>query len=538
MRRLAFVVLSLFLCGLAAPPRASAQPPEGDWAGTLKLGDEPDRVIVHFRVEGGEVKGSLDFPLRERMNLDLSGVSLDGDRLRFQWQGERAVNAFDGRLGGGTISGGVRRGEARGTLELVRLAKVDPRVYDQYSGLYEVGPGRLISVARLGPGPVFTDFETGRTGALLPLSPDTLFAGPAFLLPAPVDVKITFLRSPAGEVTGLVFAEAGRPEKRARRVRFRREEVTFRNGDVTLSGTLVLPNTKGPHPAVVRIQGAGPESRANNADEFTAYRGIAFLAYDKRGVGKSTGDWRTSSFEDLAEDALAGVRLLKGRPDIDPRKIGVTGGSEGGWVAAAAASRSRDLAFVVMVAGPAVSYVDEVMLEAEGDLRLRGGFSGKELADALAFQRLVLDAARSGAALTDEGWAGLEAAAQKVRGERWYRYVEPDPRDSYWWRRAPLIANFDPTPIWEKTKIPVLALYAELDRNAPAAGNAAALERALKKAGNRDYTIKVLPRANHGFLEVENGQGFLRESPRLRRYVPGFFGAVNEWVLRRFSRRR
>lgn len=200
--------------------------------------------------------------------------------------------------------------------------------------------------------------------------------------------------------------------------------------------------------------------------------------------------------------------------------------------------RSRDVAFIITVAGPALSYADEVLLEVEGILRLRGGFSGKELEDALTFQRFVLDVARTWEALTDEGWAKLEAAAQKVKNEKWYPFVEPDSRDNYWWRRAPLIANFNPVPLWEKLKIPVLALYAELDRNAPALKNAAILEKSLKKAGNKNYTIKIFPKANHEFLEVENGLGFLNESPHLRRYIPGFFDTINKWTLQRVAVRR
>ena len=531
-------ILLLLVCGFFMPSHAAQESLEGNWVGTLKIQDRQDRVDAHFQVEQGNIKGTVDVPLKGEMNLHLLNINLDASRVRFEWQEQTRTFLFNGQLIDGAISGEVRQGETQGTLQLVRTAKVDPKVYDQYSGLYEVSPNKLISIARFPPGPVFTDYETGRTGALSPLSPDTLFAGSAFLLPAPIDVKITFLRNTVGEVTGLIFRQNGSPEKRARKIEFRREEVTFRNGDVTLSGTLVLPNTKAPHPAIVRIHGAGPASRLNNADELNAYRGIAFLSYDKRGVGKSTGNWRESSFEDLAGDALAGVQLLKSRSDINPQQIGVAGGSEGGWVAAIAASRSRDVAFIITVAGPAVSYVDEILLEVEGILRLRGGFSGTDLEGALAFQRFVLDMARAGEALTDKGWAKLEAAAQKVKNERWYPYVELDPRNSYWWRRAPLIANFNPVPLWEKIKIPVLAFYAELDRNAPAPKNVASLEAALKKAGNKNYTIKIFPKANHEFLEVENGLGFLDESPRLRRYVPGFFDTIDKWTLHRITVRR
>lgn len=179
------------------------------------------------------------------------------------------------------------------------------------------------------------------------------------------------------------------------------------------------------------------------------------------------------------------------------------------------------------------------MLEVEGILRHRGGFSGKELEQALAFQRFVLDMARTGEALTDEGWAKLEAASQKVKNEKWYRYVEPDPRDNYWWKRAPLIANFNPVPVWERTRIPVLAVYGELDGNAPASQNAATLEQSLRKAGNKNYLIKVFPKADHEFMEAKTG--FLDESLYLQRYVPGFFDMFSMFDkrgLRRMSARR
>jgi hypothetical protein len=113
---------------------------------------------------------------------------------------------------------------------------------------------------------------------------------------------------------------------------FNGEEVSFRNGDVTLSGTLLLPLTKGPHPAVVFLHGSGAEGREATrflAEYFTEH-GIASLIYDKRGVGKSTGDWQRSDFADLAADAIAAVRFVQQRNEIDPKKIGIHGHSQAG----------------------------------------------------------------------------------------------------------------------------------------------------------------------------------------------------------------
>jgi hypothetical protein len=105
---------------------------------------------------------------------------------------------------------------------------------------------------------------------------------------------------------------------------YKQEDVRFRNGDVTLAGTLTIPLTRGPHPAIVFTHGGGPDTRDLSrfyADLF-ARRGVASLIYDKRGVGQSAPelDWGRSSFDDLAGDALAGVSFLKSRKEITPER--------------------------------------------------------------------------------------------------------------------------------------------------------------------------------------------------------------------------
>src|SRR5204863_2609161 len=133
-------------------------------------------------------------------------------------------------------------------------------------------------------------------------------------------------------------------------------EVSFRNGDVTLSGTLLLPLTEMPHPAVVFLHGAGSEGRygARFLAEYLTRYGIAALIYDKRGVGKSTGDWKRSDFNDLAGDAIAGIHLLQQRNEINSREIGLYGHSQGGMITPLISSRSRDVAFIISGAGSAV----------------------------------------------------------------------------------------------------------------------------------------------------------------------------------------
>ena len=128
-------------------------------------------------------------------------------------------------------------------------------------------------------------------------------------------------------------------------------DITFNDGAVRLAGTLCIPRSSGRHPAIVILQGSGGETRWGTnrfiADRF-ARLGIAALVYDKRGSGASTGDWKSSSYDDLARDALAGIDLLASRPDIDPKRIGLHGHSEGGIIAPIAAVQApTKVAFIV-----------------------------------------------------------------------------------------------------------------------------------------------------------------------------------------------
>jgi hypothetical protein len=108
-------------------------------------------------------------------------------------------------------------------------------------------------------------------------------------------------------------------------------DVTFQDRNVTLAGTILFPATFGKHPAIVFLQGSGPEGRWANhflAQKF-AERGIVALIYDKRGVGPSTGNWQKATFEELADDAVAGIRFLQSQSEVDPDRVGIYGHSQG-----------------------------------------------------------------------------------------------------------------------------------------------------------------------------------------------------------------
>ena len=133
-----------------------------------------------------------------------------------------------------------------------------------------------------------------------------------------------------------------------------REDVRFSNGNARLAGALIRPATGVRHPAIILVPASGPEDREYLLPlvHFLIRHGIAVLGYDKRGVGGSTGDWNTASFDDLAGDASAAFEYLKTRPDIDHRQIGLFGLSQAGWIMPLAAIRTKGLAFLISVSLP------------------------------------------------------------------------------------------------------------------------------------------------------------------------------------------
>lgn len=331
---------------------------------------------------------------------------------------------------------------------------------------------------------------------------------------------------------------------------YKQEEVTVKNGAVTLAGTLTLPPTAGRHPAVVLITGSGAENRDEDVYGFKVFRlladqltrqGIAVLRCDDRGVGGSSGSVPQSSSEDFATDVLADVAYLKARPDIDARHIGLVGHSEGGIIAPIAASKSSDVAFIVLMSGSSVPGEAVMIAQGERLWKVRG-LDADTIAKQAAVQRRLLDGARNNVA-----WAEVENVlradadaqiarlpeAQRTSAEESAKQQIATIRAQYlglltpWWR---FFLSFDPATVLEKVRCPVLAFFGELDFQVPADVNEPALRQALAKAGNRDVTIKVLPKANHLFQEAKTGD--VAEYTTLKKeFVPDLLPTMSAWIL-------
>jgi len=270
-------------------------------------------------------------------------------------------------------------------------------------------------------------------------------------------------------------------------------EVTFADGSVALAGSLLLPAGAGPHPAIVFLQGSGPEGRWANrylAERF-AKAGFAALIYDKRGVGQSTGDWHTSGFDELAGDAAAAVRFLRDRSEIDGAKIGIYGHSQGGTLAPLAALRAGHLAFVI---GSASGGIDPAEMEeySVGNSIGVNALPQSEAAEAKSFVHAIVDVAFRGKP-RDE----LNRSVAEFKGRPWY--FDPPPPESSYWSFSRLIAGYDPAVYWRQVKAPVLLLFGEKDERVPPDRSSRTIIAALHAGGNDDVTLKTFPDADHTF---------------------------------------
>jgi pimeloyl-ACP methyl ester carboxylesterase len=307
--------------------------------------------------------------------------------------------------------------------------------------------------------------------------------------------------------------------------------TSFKSGANTLKGVLVVPKTRGPHPAVVFVHGSGGLDRDHWTThpalrEHLARHGIASLCWDKPGVGASTGDWTRQSFRDRAHEAIDAVKLLKARPDIDRKHVGLWGISQGGWICPLAASLSPDVAFIILVSAPAGTIEEQDLYRVEHEMHA-DNMPEEDMKKALAFVRRRLTLIRDGS------YEKLAAAQREVSGENWFKnYVHHlGPGDFAFGKKN---IRYDGRPILKQVQCPVLVIVGERDTIVSAKTSAAQIADILKRAGNKDVTVKLLANADH-FMHVTKtgGPKEIHARGRKREFVPGYFATITDWLAAR-----
>ena len=299
------------------------------------------------------------------------------------------------------------------------------------------------------------------------------------------------------------------------------DSVEYENESRTvhLGASFSYPPGKGPFPAMILISGSGQQDRdatlfghkpfAVLADYFTR-KGFAVLRVDDRGRGKSRGEQLKATSADFAEDVLAGIQYLLGRKEVDPRRIGLLGHSEGGFIAPIVYSKYPRLAFIISLAGTGVPGADILLKQQTDPVKTMASRAAYEAFYDLTRRKmdllrnslhqpdsLVLDSVKKIYAQWKAGQPDsilLPLRADKASPDQYAAQVKTE--------RIPWLKYFiatDPAKFWEKVQCPVLALNGDKDIQVYAEENLSAIRKALRKGGNRKVKTQVIPGLNHLF---------------------------------------
>lgn len=477
---------------IVAAVSSLAQPQR--WEGSVEL---PGGATLGFSVVLDGEKGTISIPDQGATDLALTGVAASDKEIRFT-----------------LIPGGTKneKAHARWTLTPDNDGKTATGLLRQMGGEFKTTMRRL------------ADGEAPK-GNRKPQDPVGPFPYQSIELAVDVDKHI----DDGGKVTG----------------------------GVTLAGTMTVPEGKGPHPAVVLVSGSGPQNRDEEllghrpfavlADHLTR-QGIAVLRYDDRGVGKSSGSFASATSADFADDAAAALKLLRSRVEVDPKRCGIIGHSEGGLIgpmvcARFASTPEQGPDFLVLLAGPGMDSVSLLVLQSkliaiaagvnEQDADRNAKAAGEVFAMISAnvskdeFKARASELITAEAAIDPElrGKAGdeLKKLVDARVEQQWSQLSSP-------WFRWFLTAN--PADYLTKVKVPVLALNGGKDVQVPPKENLAIIERVLKEGGNANVTIQELPGLNHLFQTCTTG-GPGEYATIQETFAPAALNAVSNWIRSR-----
>jgi alpha-beta hydrolase superfamily lysophospholipase len=477
MKKIIIVASILLLSGIT-----QAQNFVGDWSGVLNIPGGQNiklRIVLHIIETAGIYTSTMDSP-----DQGAKGMLTDKTVV---------------------LDNGI-------TIEASKLAL-------KYVGTYQADSNKITGTFSQGPGSI----------------PLTLY-------------KVTGLNNPGGKSS--LEARAVKRVQDPSDISYLQEEVTFNNAkaNVQLSGTLTMPKDKGAtKKIVILISGSGPQNRNEEIAQFNhrpflvwsdwlTRQGIAVLRYDDRGIGKSTGNFGTSTSADFADDVRAAIAYVKSRSDLAKLSIGLIGHSEGGMIAPMVAADDHTIGFVVLLAAPGIPITEVLARQSADQMRLLGATDSvvkvNTASNVKLYQlikshsnlgvdalKIKLDSALS-ADLSSRG-AGVISKAEieqvaanvsQISGP-WFRYF----------------ISFDPTTYLSKLKCPVLALNGTLDMQVSYKENLEGINNSLKKAGNKRFEILPLTGLNHLFQTAKTG-GVTEYSEIEETVSPIVLTKVTDWI--------
>jgi pimeloyl-ACP methyl ester carboxylesterase len=578
------LALAISFFGFAVISPASAQTPaihkpqpqsstlEGHWSGSLQAGEAVLHLVLHIsKAEDGSLKATIDSLDQGVYGIEVTSLTEKNSTVQFKVSSVGA--SYEGKFAADRrgIEGDWTQGSASLPLVFHRQSAGAgaKKPSDAIAGAEGVWQGALegngmrlrlqLHVSHDAQNQLVAALDSPDQGVsgLPAIHVSQKDAGFHFEIPVVSGVYDGTLNAAKTAITGswmqnnveqkLDFRrsdqllELARPQNPVKPYPYREEEITFANGKakISLAGTLTLPRGQGAFPAAILLCDSGPYGRDESlvghrpflvlADHLTR-KGIAVLRFDKRGIGKSTGDYANATTEDFAGDAEAALAYLKTRKEIDLQKTGLIGHGEGGMIAPLVAAHSRDVSWIVLLAGPGLKGEDTLLLQSELILKT-AGVDDEQIAKTREFNRQAYGLVRQE---TDP--ASLQVKlSDLVQSSAMSASLPPAALQSQvrlmispWFR---FFLDYDPLPALQKTPCPVLSLHGEKDLQVSPKENLAKIQKALKDGGNKDFQTTELPGLNHLFQHCPTGSpteyGGIQET-----MAPEALSAVSDWVLK------
>jgi pimeloyl-ACP methyl ester carboxylesterase len=470
--------ISFLICILFAGYASQAQSIVGAWQGFLGVPSRQIRFVMHIDKTGSEYRSSFDSPDQNSFGLQGSKTDLVGDSILTEI---KIMNAgYRGSWNGkDSIHGNFKQGNFKTPLNMKRLEEKD-----------------------------------------IPKPPS-------------VPVRPQTPKAPFGYIA---------------------EEVIYKNADSSLQygATFTKPAQGSNFPTVILISGSGTQDRDGTMFGHKTYavladlltkQGIAVLRVDDRGAGKSSLGTNSSKLTsvDFAGDVNNSIQYLLSRADVDKKKIGLIGHSEGGMIAPMVAVNNKQVAFIVLLAGPGQ------MGQDIWNFQMRRSF---EMANLSAPDKALADSLINGMNRSFGKFTDFDAVQSEMKQvySNWKKTV-PDSLEKKLFLTSPQAAmlsmaqqykgslawlhyflNYQPSINLQKLKIPVLALNGTFDIQVTSDENLSAIEAALKKGKNKKYELHALPNLNHLFQTAKTKvqtYDTIDES-----FSPDAANLVGAWILK------
>lgn len=508
----------------------------GRWVGGFAYPGPRGNPVFRFASAGfGLKENEWGGKIRVSETNNVEQITVEQEKVSFRFPAMGKTFQFEGVVKKDSISGQIKSEGWSGTLKLLRadFDSNDLASVKRYEGTYRIDDKRKILVKKNGVMLNFLEYPSLQQVTLFPTGKGEYVHGPGLLKPIPKQRTFEFLVGDDDLVRLRVTNIKGETITATKEQSSVIEEVSYLNGDISLAANLYKPTTESENPklsAIIIVPGSGKATRFGYENsghflaEFLVSQGFAVLAYDKRGVGESEGDYDARDFNLLASDVAAGVRFLESRSDIDVARIGLHASSQGAMLAPIAKKHAPSIAFVIAKNPSLYNAEKSEILRTEAEMKA-DGYPESQISDAVGLQIIKFYYAKHRI-----GWGAYLKQFDKVKDAPWFDKIvgSHNTKEDAAWDFWKSINSYEPLTGWKDIEIPTLFVFGQRDFIAQGKLGATIVSELKKESQKVNFEVQLVPEANHPMFDTETGGPL--EYHSLSHRSKGYFDAMKTWL--------